>query len=346
MNNKDNQKPQMKNTVFSIGVFDTKKYDIEYFNSANKEFNFEIKFYDARLTLDTIPLVKNHDAVCVFVNDQVDEQIIAQLKENKIQLIALRCAGYNNVNLDAAKNNKIPVVRVPSYSPYAVAEHTIGLLLTLNRKIHRAFNRVREGNFSLSGMVGYDMYGKTFGIIGTGRIGKILANIVNGFGCRLLVNDKYPDKDWAESVKAEYVERETLYKESDFIALLSPLNHETFHMINHQSLALMKPNVILVNTSRGGLIDSQALVEALKHNRIAGACLDVYEEEAGVFYEDLSNTNITDDTLARLLTFNNVLITSHQAFLTNEALTNIAHTTLKNIDSYLKGENLENMVSE
>jgi D-lactate dehydrogenase len=298
------------------------------------------------LQADTVRLVVGHDAVCVFVNDRIDAAMIGMLKEHGIKLIALRCAGYNNVDIAAAREAGILVVRVPAYSPYAVAEHTIGLLLALNRKIHRAYNRVREGNFSLQGLVGYDLYGKTFGLVGTGRIGRILAGIVRGFGCRLLVHDLFPDEEWAKSVGAEYVALNELYKQADFIALLAPLTHETFHMINFHSLAMMKETVIIVNTSRGGLIDTQALVDALKSGRIGGACLDVYEEEADFFYQDHSDSIISDDVLARLLTFNNVLITSHQAFLTHEALANIAQTTLQNVADFIDGLENSNQVVE
>lgn len=335
-----------------IGLFDAKKYDRQYFDEAVAAANdaepdrYEIKYYEMRLNPDTARLAEGHDAVCVFVNDEVGEASISRLAAAGVRLIALRCAGYNNVDLAAATRAGIPVVRVPAYSPYAVAEHTVALLLCLNRKIHRAFNRVREGNFSLQGLVGFDLYGKTFGIVGTGRIGRILAGIAKGFGCRVLVSDKFPDEAWAREAGAEYVPREQLYAESDFISLLAPLNHETYHMINFHSLALMKPNVIIVNTSRGGLVDTAALVEALKARRIGGACLDVYEEEAGVFYQDLSDTTIPDDVLARLLTFNNVLITSHQAFLTSEALVNIAGTTLESIRQFAAGQDLTNRVSE
>lgn len=329
-----------------LAMFDAKKYDERYFGSVNESFGYKVKYYETRLNLDSVVLADGHDAVCVFVNDQVDRPVLERLKELGIGAVLLRCAGYNNVDTGAAAELGITVARVPAYSPYAVAEHAIGLLLALNRRIHRAYNRVREGNFSLNGLVGLDMYGKTFGIIGTGRIGQILGRIVKGFGCRLLASDPYPNEEWADEVGAEYVPIEELYKQSDYIALLAPLTHDTFHMINFRSLALMKPNVILVNTSRGGLVDTQALVDALKHGRIGGACLDVYEEEAGFFFEDMSDTNITDDVLARLLTFNNVLITSHQAFLTHEALSNIAQTTLENLRLYMAGEELPNRVME
>ena len=331
---------------FSIGFFDARKYDRQYFDAANAEAGYSIRYYEMRLDPVTARLAEHHDAVCVFVNDDVGADTIERLAAGGVRLIALRCAGFNNVDLAAAERAGIPVVRVPAYSPYAVAEHAMALLLCLNRKIHRAYNRVREGNFSLSGLVGFDLHGKTFGIIGTGRIGKILTGIVKGFGCRVLVSDKFPDPAWAAEAGVEYVERERLYAESDFISLLAPLSHETYHMINFHSLAMMKPNVIIVNTSRGALIDSAALVEALKGGRIGGACLDVYEEEAGFFYQDLSDTNISDDILARLLTFNNVLITSHQAFLTHEALVNIAATTLESVRQFIGGEELANKVGE
>lgn len=342
----------MAGDTISIGLFDAKNYDRKYFDEAVAAANheepgrYEIKYYETRLNPDSARLAEGHDVVCIFVNDDASEATLERLKQAGVRLIALRCAGFNNVDLAAAIRAEIPVVRVPAYSPYAVAEHTIALLLCLNRKIHRAFNRVREGNFSLHGLVGYDVFGKTFGIVGTGRIGRILTGIARGFGCRVLVSDKFPDEDWAREAGAEYVPREQLYAESDFISLLAPLNHETYHMVNFHSLALMKPNVIIVNTSRGGLVDTAALVEALKAHRIGGACLDVYEEEAGVFYQDLSDTTIPDDVLARLLTFNNVLITSHQAFLTDEALINIAGTTMGSIRQFASEQELSNRVSE
>ncbi len=336
----------MENNKFSIAFFDAKGYDKEYFGQANSDYEYEITYYEMHLNMDTVPIVATHDAVCVFVNDIVDRDIIKKLKDYGIKIIALRCAGFNNVDLKAASEFDIPVVRVPAYSPYAVAEHSIALLMALNRKIIRAHVRVREGNFSLNGLVGADMHGKTFGLIGTGRIGQILAKIVKGFGCKLLLNDKFPNEEWAKEIEGEYVDLEELYKKSDFIALMAPLTHETYHMINEKALAIMKPSVMVVNTSRGALIDTKALVEALKKNAIGGACLDVYEEEAKFFYKDLSDVNISDDTLARLLTFNNVLITSHQAFLTTEALVNIASTTLHNITQLINDEELENRVVE
>ena len=321
-----------------IAFFDTKPYDRTYFEDILDKYNIEIKFFPARLGPDTAALVAGFDGVCVFVNDRVDSKTAEMLANEGVKLIALRCAGYNNVDLDVVWK-KIHVVRVPSYSPHAVAEHAAALLMALNRKTHKAYFRTRDGNFTLNGLEGFDLYGKTAGIIGTGRIGRVLAEILRGFGMKVLVSDPFPDKNWAEEKGMEYVDSDELFRSADVISLHCPLTAENNHLINAAVLASMKKNAIIINTGRGALIDTKALIESLKNNEIGGAGLDVYEEEDGYFFEDHSANIIQDDVLARLLTFPNVLITSHQAFLTKEALTAIAETTLNNIrDFFEKGE--------
>ena len=331
-----------------VAFFDTKPYDRQYFENAGKLPDFagmglSFDFYEVKLSASSVGLAKDHDAVCIFVNDRVDREVADALVEYGIKLIALRCAGYNNVDLSAVFG-RIHVVRVPAYSPHAVAEHAVALLQTLNRKIHAAYNRTRDGNFSLNGLVGRDLYGKTAGIIGTGKIGKILAGILNGFGMEILLDDLYPDQAFAESIGARYVSRRELYEKSDVISLHCPLTPENRHLVNAESLALMKDGVILINTGRGGLIDSKALVEALKDGKVRGAGLDVYEEEEQYFFEDWSLAPIRDDVLARLIQFPNVLITSHQAFLTEEALGEIARVTLSNVADWYGARKMQNEI--
>lgn len=318
-----------------IAFFDTKPYDREYFERARSDgsfegIDFEFDFFEGHLDIATASLAEGHAVVCVFVNDHIDRAVADKLVSGGVGLIALRCAGYNNVDLEAVWN-RLHVVRVPAYSPHAVAEHAIALLQTLNRRIHTAYNRTRDGNFALAGLVGRDLYGKTAGIIGTGKIGKVLATILHGFGMDILLDDLYPDQAFAASIGARYVDREELYRKSDVISLHCPLTPENHYMINERTLALMKSGVILINTGRGALIDSKALIEALKDGRIRGAGLDVYEEEDKYFFEDWSLAPIRDDVLARLIQFPNVLLTSHQAFLTEEALGEIARVTLENV---------------
>ena len=320
----------------TIAFFDAKPYDRQFFDEANARYGFDIKYFESRLTADTAALAHGFDAVCVFVNDQVCERVIEELCAGGVKVLALRCAGYNNVNLFAA-HGRLPVVRVPAYSPHAVAEHAVALLMTLNRRIHRAFYRVRDNNFSINGLLGFDVYGKAVGIIGTGRIGRIFATVMKGFGTRLLAFDHFPDQAFAAATGVEYVDLETLYRQSDILSLHCPLTPETHHLIDSRALSRMKPGAVLINTSRGALIDAAALVDALKEGRIGGAALDVYEEESGYFFEDKSDTIVTDDVLARLNSFPNVIITSHQAFFTREAMGNIAETTLQNIDDILLG---------
>ena len=319
-----------------VSVYDTKPYDREYLSKRNGAIQWH--FNEFRLSQQTSSTAKGSAAVCVFVNDRVDAGCVARLQEAGVRLIALRCAGFNNVDLKAAAAARIPVVRVPAYSPYAVAEHTVGLLLTLNRKIHRAFNRVREHNFSLTGLVGFDLHGKTVGIIGTGKIGKIAAEIFRGFGTKVVAYDPFPSADWAKKAEVEYVSLPDLLVSSDIISLHVPLTEGTYHLLNHETLGEMKKGAIVINTSRGKLVDTSALLVALREGRLGGVALDVYEEEEGVFFEDLSGQVLLDDELSRLLTFPNVLVTSHQAFLTHEALSEIARVTTENILRFDRSE--------
>lgn len=313
----------------NIIFYDSKPYDIESFTNENKEFNFNLKFLEFKLTTESVELAKGYDIVCVFVNDELTETIVNRLYDLGVRLIALRCAGFNNVNLKTAYS-KIKVCRVPAYSPYAVAEHGLALIMTLNRKTHKAYNRTKESNFNIGGLVGFDLYGKTVGVIGTGKIGQKFVNIVQGLGMKVLAYDKYPN----ESLDLEYVNLDRIYKESDIISLHCPLLKDTEHLINRESIEKMKPGVMIINTSRGGLINAKHLIWGLKTKKIGSAGLDVYEEEGDYFFEDFSDDIISDDILARLLSFPNVLITSHQAFLTKEALKNIASTTLNNIKKF------------
>ncbi|MCR5665706.1 MAG: 2-hydroxyacid dehydrogenase [Eubacterium sp.] len=316
-----------------VAFYDTKDYDRESFEHLGERNQIEFRFFETKLNKDTVRLSKGSDAVCVFVNDIVDKDVIESLYEYGVKLIALRSAGYNNVDLGAAEG-KVRVVRVPAYSPYAVAEHAIALLLTSVRRIHKAYNRTREFNFSLRGLIGFDFYGKTVGVIGTGKIGRIFINICNGFGMKVIAYDPYPAID----SDIHYVELEKLLSESDIISLHCPLNEETRHIIDAKAIDNMKKGVVIVNTSRGGLIDAKALLEGIKTRKIGAACLDVYEEEAEVFFEDRSGHILNDDLLLRLISMPNVIVTSHQAFLTKEALNNIAETTVENIVCCLKKE--------
>ena len=326
-----------------IAFFDAKPYDILSFEAINKEFGYKISFFEGHLTEENAEITRNFNVVCAFVNDTLNGNVIKILKENGVKLVAMRCAGYNNVDLKEAFGN-MHILRVPAYSPYAVAEHAVALIMTLNRKTHKAYNRTREGNFSINGLLGFDMFGKTVGIIGTGKIGKIFINILKGFGVKILAYDMFPNLEYAKSENIEYCELDKIYKESDIISLHCPLSKETTYIINEESLSKMKNNVIIINTSRGQLIDTKALIDALKDKKIGGAGLDVYEEESEYFFEDHSGNIVNDDILARLLTFNNVLITSHQAFFTKEALKNIGETTLNNIKDFFDGKPLINEI--
>lgn len=330
-------------STVKVAFFDAKPYDIESFNELNRDQRFTIKYFKFHLTPDNVVLAQGYDAVIIFVNDTVDAEMIMKLKEYGVKLIALRSAGFNNVDLKAALNN-ISVVRVPAYSPHAIAEHTVALMLTLNRKVHRAYFRTRDTNFALNGLLGFDMYGKTAGVIGTGRIGKVLVGILRGFGMEVLLNDMYPDEAFAAETGCRYTTLEEVYRASDIISLNCPLTRETEYMINSATIAMMKKGVMLINTGRGKLIRTADLIEGLKSGQIGSAGLDVYEEESQFFFEDLSDRVLADDVLARLLTFNNVIITSHQGFFTREAIRNIAETTLKNIDDFFAGRKLVNEV--
>jgi len=324
--------------MITVAVFDTKPYDREPLQHASVNGSIEWRFLDFRLNQETAPLAGGAQAVCVFVNDVLDRPSLEVLAAHGVKLVALRCTGFNNVDLAAAKELKLSVTRVPVYSPYAVAEHAVALLLALNRKIHRSFNRVRELNFSLDGLVGFDLHGKTAGVCGTGKIGRVIAQILRGFGMQVLAFDPFPDREWAAQQGVEYVDALSLARLSDVISLHIPLTPETKYIIRRETLNLMKPGAILLNVSRGALIDTTALIEALKSGRLGGVALDVYEEEEGIFFEDLSGQVLHDDELARLLTFPNVLITAHQAFLTREALSDIARTTVANLEALAKGE--------
>lgn len=317
--------------MIETAVYDTKPYDREYLARAARAERVAWRFHEFRLSAETAPAANGAKAVCIFVNDHADRACLEALAALDVRLIALRCAGYNNVDLAAARALGLAVVRVPAYSPHAVAEHAVGLLLTLNRKIHRAYNRVRELNFSLSGLVGFDICGKTVGIIGTGKIGRITAQIFRGFEAKVMAYDPFPAPDWAMTHGIHYTDLDTLLAASDILSLHLPLMPDTLHLLNAQTIARTKPGVFIVNTSRGKLIDTTALIAALKSGHIGGVALDVYEEEEGIFFQDLSGQVLLDDELSHLLIFPNVLITSHQAFLTQEALSEIARVTTENI---------------
>ena len=324
--------------MITIGFYDAKPYDIEYFNLINEQYGFKIKYIEARLNENTAMLSCDCDAVCAFVSDDVSAEVIDRLCSVGVKLIAMRCAGYNNVDVKYAEN-KIPVVRVPAYSPYAVAEHAMAMLLTLNRRTHKAFLRTRDFNFSLNGLTGFDLHSKTVGIIGTGNIGSVFVDICKGFGMKVIAYDVNRTMD-----EVTYVDLDTLFRNSDIISLHCPLNHSTYHMIDENSISKMKKSVFIVNTSRGALINSEDLLEALLDERVGGACLDVYEEEVNLFYEDNSETIIKDEILSRLIGLPNVIVTSHQGFLTREALTNIASTTLENISEFFMEGTLPNKI--
>ena len=321
-----------------VAFFDSKNYDVESFQKF-KTSGLDFKFFETKLSLDTVELARGYNAVCVFVNDVVNKEVIDKLISFNVQLIALRCAGYNNVDIKAAQG-KIKVVRVPAYSPNAVAEHTMALLLTSVRRIHKAYIRIKDFNFSLSGLTGFDLCGKTIGVIGTGKIGNEFIDICNGFKMNVLAYDIAQNKD----VKAKYTDLNTLFEKSDIISLHCPLTPQTQYIINKKSIEKMKKGVVIINTSRGALINADDLLEGIKSRKIGAACLDVYEEEAGVFFNDFSGHIIDDDTLARLITMPNVILTSHQAFLTTEALNNIAETTINNILDIEKNNSSKNEV--
>ncbi len=320
----------------NIAFFDTHKFEQEAFNAVNTKYKFNIDYLETSLNSRTAELARGSDVVCSFVNDKIDDDCIKALMDMGIRMIALRSAGFNHVDLEAAKRHGMLVTRVPSYSPNSVAEFAVGMLLTLNRKIHKAYIRVKELNFSLDGLVGFDLYKKNVGVIGAGKIGKIFAQIMSSFGCKVLIFDRERDPELEANPLIEYSDLDEICKLADVISLHVPLTPSTYHIINSERMSLMKDGVYIINTGRGALIDSKALIENLKNSKVGGAALDVYEEEENIFFTDLSSKILQDDTLARLLTFPNVLLTSHQAFLTKEALENIAATTMESIDEFKK----------
>ena len=324
-----------------IAFFDAKPYDKPSFERYGEAAGLRFKFYETKLTEDTVALARGCEGICVFVNDEVSAPVIDRLVEMGCRFIALRCAGYNNVDL-AYLGDKMPVFHVPAYSPHSVAEHAMAMLLTSIRRIHKAYIRTRDFNFSLNGMTGFDLHGKTVGVVGTGKIGRCFIDICRGFGMRVLAYDKFP----ADLPGVEYVDTDTLFRESDIISLHCPLTKETYHMIDDTAIRKMKPRAMIINTSRGALIDAEDLLMAIKERRIGGACLDVYEEESDIFFEDFSNHIVADDILTRLISMPNVIVTSHQAFLTEEALDSIAETTVQNITVYLNDGTLQNQVKK
>lgn len=325
-------------------MFSTKRWVRDFFSRVNNEFGFDIRYLEARLDRDTARLADGTEVVCIFVNDNADRAVLEELHRVGVRMIALRCAGFNNVDLAAAEQLGIAVTRVPAYSPYAVAEHAVALILGLNRRLHRSYTRVRDGNFALDGLLGFDLHGKTVGVIGTGTIGAIFAGIMQGFGMEVIAYDRYPRDDLKDR-GVRYVGLEELYRNSDVVSLHCPLTHETYHLINDYAIRTMRPGVTIINTSRGALIDTEAVIDGLKTGHIGAVGLDVYEEEADLFFEDLSDQVIQDDTFSRLLTFPNVLITAHQAFFTREAVENISRTTLENVAAWERDNSCSNCVT-
>ncbi|MDE3236675.1 MAG: 2-hydroxyacid dehydrogenase [Bacteroidota bacterium] len=324
-----------------ITFFSTQPYDKQFFTHCNEAYGFELEFFETHLGPHIVNAINQTDVVCVFVNDKVNAEVIQLLAGKGVKIIALRCAGFNNVDLQAAKQYGIHVCRVPAYSPEAVAEHAVAMILTLNRKTHKAYNRVREQNFSLNGLLGFDLHGKTAGVIGTGNIGKSFCKIMLGFGCKVLAFDLVADKE-LEGMGVHFLPLIDILQQADIISLHCPLNEQTHHLVNNATIAMMKKGVMLINTSRGGLIDTPAVIEALKSKHIAYLGIDVYEQEEKLFFRDLSSNIIEDDMIQRLMSFPNVLVTAHQAFFTAEALTQIAHTTLSNIQQLATQKNIDN----
>lgn len=329
--------------MIKIAFFDTKEYDKKLFDEYNKNYGYEITYLESKLNSETAPLAKGFDVVCIFVNDVVDEKTINILKDLKVKLIALRCAGFNNVDIKKLGEDLV-AVRVPEYSPYAVAEHAVALLLSIDRKIYKAYQRTKKYNFTLNGLLGFDIHGKTVGVVGAGKIGKALVNIMNGFGTKVLVYDKFQNEEVAKEMNFEYVDLDRLYKESDIISLHCPLTEDNYKMINEESLNKMKDGVVLINTSRGKLIDTKSLIKKLQEGKIGGLGLDVYEDEEEFFLNDMSNSYIRDEELSILLTMPNVVVTSHQAFFTTEALNKIALDTCENIKEFFETGNCKNRV--
>jgi len=330
--------------TMKVAVFSTESYDREFLAAANVDAGHDLTFYEPRLAAHTCPLAAGFPAICAFVNDQLDAQVLSVLAQNGVRLIAMRCTGFNNVDLRAAEQLKVTVTRVASYSPYSVAEHAVALILALNRKLYKAYNRIREGNFSLQGLMGFDLHGRSAGIVGTGKIGAVVARILHGFGCKVLAYDVTENPE-IKAFGVRYVSKEELFAESDIISLHCPLVPATHHLIDAEALTMMKSGVMLINTSRGALIDTKAVIESLKSGRLGFLGLDVYEEEADLFYRDLSSRVIEDDVFSRLLTFPNVLITGHQAFFTRNALEAIAQETLHNITLFERGEQPSGLIT-
>ena len=326
-----------------VAVFSTKPHDKEFLDQANKDGQYQFTYFETRLSKLTAPLAEGFPAVCVFVNDDLDGEILLQLFDGQTRMIALRCAGFNNVDLSATDQLGMTVARVPAYSPHSISEYTIGMILSLTRKLHRSFDRTRDGNFSLDGMMGFDLCNKTVGIIGTGKIGSLTAQGLHGLGCRVLAHDLSKNAE-LEAWGIEYVSRDELFHSSDVISLHCPLLPDTHHLINAQSIEKMKRGVLLINTSRGGLVDTEDVIQALKSEQIGGFGLDVYEEEGDIFYEDYSNRVLQDDILARLLTFPNVVVSGHQAFFTQEAMQSIAETTIQNLAAFARGDQPPGMI--
>lgn len=326
-----------------IAVFSAKRYDRDYLDAANASEGHQLKYYEVPLDLDSVHLATGYDAVCIFVNDKADAGVLAQLKAGGTRLIALRCTGFNNVDLKTAEQLGMKVVRVTDYSPYSVAEHATALLLAINRKIHRAYNRTRDSNFALDGLMGFDLHGKSVAVIGTGKIGRVFAKIMVGFGCNVIGYDKYPCKEF-EEIGGHYAEPGEIGRDADIVSLHAPLTPETHHIVNADTIGRAKRGVLLINTSRGALVDTEAVIEGLKSGQIGGFATDVYEQEAGLFFRDLSSVVVTDDVLQRLISFPNVIVTGHQAFFTHEAITTICETTLKSATEFANGQPLSNEI--
>ncbi|MCA9777075.1 MAG: 2-hydroxyacid dehydrogenase [Candidatus Eremiobacteraeota bacterium] len=322
-----------------VACFSSQPYDRQFLFEHSESTDLQWKFFESKLSSHTLGLAEGHQAVCCFVNDELDRHCLAGLVERGVRIVALRCAGFNNVDLKACAELGVKVARVPAYSPHAVAEHTVALLLCLNRKLHKSYNRVREGNFALHGLLGFDLHGKTVGVVGTGKIGSVVVDILKGFGCQVLAYDPFPSRQ-----DIQYVELAELLKRSRVVSLHSPLTPETHHLIDANALAQMQPGTLLVNTSRGGLVDTSAVIDSLKHGHLGGLAIDVYEEEGDLFFHDLSGQVIQDDVFARLLTFPNVVISGHQAFFTREALTAISETTVQNLLALFSGKACSNEV--
>lgn len=327
-----------------VAFFSTKSYDKEYFDRFNDDQKHQLSYFESSLNSKTVALTKEFNAVCLFVNDKANKEVIKLLAANGVKLIALRCAGFNNVDIEAAKDNNIKVARVPAYSPEAVAEHAVALILTLNRKTHKAYNRIRESNFSLERLTGFNLHGKTVGVIGTGKIGQAFCRIMFGFGCKVIAYDKFPSEEM-KTAGVQYLSLDEVWQQSDIISLHCPLLPETYHLVNRNTFGKMKRGVMLINTSRGAVIDTPDAIDALKSGQLGYLGIDVYEQEEKLFFRDLSDTIVADDVIGRLMTFPNVLITSHQGFFTKEALEQIAIVTLKNITDFEEGSASENEVA-